>query len=305
MIDLSSLRSLIAVRDHGSVVGAAEALGYTPSAVSQQIKRLEQQSRAPMLERVGRGVILTDKGRLLAERGARLLADFEEVANLALDGSGELRGTLRVASFSTASRGLVAPLLARLARTAPGVDLTVTEHDPREIVTLVERGGADFGIVHDWTSVPLDIAATVVREHLLTDAADVLLHRDHPLVGAVSVQALDLVDERWVSTPVGSICHEWLHQMFGMHGARPDIRYYDGSFATHVALVEQGVAVALLPRLGRERLPSGVRAVPVNDPAPRRNVSAIWRRASADSPVRLRVQSELEAMVAERAGSAG
>jgi DNA-binding transcriptional LysR family regulator len=209
-------------------------------------------------------------------------------------------GALRVASFSTASRGLVAPLLARLARSAPGVELTVTEHDPREIVTLVERGGADFGIVHDWTAVPLDIAPTLVRQHLLIDAADVLLPVDHRLAEADAVQALDLVDERWVSTPVGSICHEWLHQMFGMHGARPDIRYYDGSFATHVALVEQAVAVALLPRLGREWLPPGVRAVPVIDPAPRRNVSAIWRRASAESAVRQRVQAELEAMVAER-----
>ena len=119
MIDLGSLRSLIAVRDHGSVVAAAEALGFTPSAVSQQIKRLEQQSRAPMLERVGRGVILTDKGRLLAERGGRLLADLEEVQNLALDGADALAGELRIASFSTACRGLLAPLVARLARTRP------------------------------------------------------------------------------------------------------------------------------------------------------------------------------------------
>jgi DNA-binding transcriptional LysR family regulator len=301
MIDLGSLRSLIAVRDHGSVVGAAAALGYTPSAVSQQIKRLEQQSRAPMLERVGRGVILTDKGRLLAERGTRLLADLEEVQNLALDGADALTGQIRLASFSTACRGLIAPLLARLARSAPGLEITFTEHDPRDVVTVVERGGAELGIVHDWNSVPLDIPPSVDRQHLLHDAADVLLPRDHPLAEARSVHALELADERWVSTPVGSICHEWLHLMFGQHGARPDIRYYDGSFATHVALVAEGVAVALLPRLGRELLPAGVRAVPVTDPAPRRDVGSIWRRASADNPVRRHVQRQLELMVAERA----
>jgi DNA-binding transcriptional LysR family regulator len=301
MIDLGSLRSLIAVRDHGSVVAAAEALGYTPSAVSQQIKRLEQHSRAPMLERVGRGVILTDKGRLLAERGTQLFADLEEVENLALDGADALHGTFRLASFTTASRGLVAPLLARLAQSAPGLQITLTEHDPRDVVTQVERGGADFGIVHDWESVPLDIPGTVIRRHLLIDAADVLLHRSHPLAEAASVHALDLVDERWVSTPVGTICHEWLHQMLGMHGARPDIRYYDASFGTHVALVEQAVAVALLPRLGRDRLPELVRAVPVTDPAPRRQVSSIWRRASTDNPVRQHVQREIEAVVASRA----
>ena len=55
MIDPVALRSLVAVRDHGSVVGAAAALGFTPSAVSQHVKRLESQSRQPLLERVGRG----------------------------------------------------------------------------------------------------------------------------------------------------------------------------------------------------------------------------------------------------------
>jgi len=300
MIDIGSLRSLIAVRDHGSVVAAAAALGYTPSAVSQQIKRLEQQSRVPMLERVGRGVILTDKGRLLAERGSRLLADLEEVQNLALDGQDELTGEFRLASFSTACRGVLAPLVARLSRSAPALTVTFTEHDPRDVVTVVERGGADLGVVHDWNSVPLDVPPGLVRHHLFHDAADVLLHCDHPLAGAPCVQAQQLVDEHWVSTPVGSICHEWLHQMFGQHGARPDIRYFDASFATHVALVEQDVAVALVPRLGRDRLPDRVRAVPVTDPAPMRDVSALWRRASADNPVRRHVQRELEAVVAER-----
>ena len=177
--------------------------------------------------------------------------------------------------------------------------MSFTEHDPRDVVTVVERGGADLGIVHDWNSVPLDIPGSVVRDHLLTDAADVLLHRDHPLAGSGSVQTVELVGERWVSTPVGSICHEWLHQMFGQHGARPDIRYYDGSFATHVALVEEGAAVALLPRLGRERLSALVRAIPVTDPAPRRDVGVIWRRASADNPVRRHVAGELTALVAQ------
>lgn len=300
MIDLGSLRSLIAVRDHGSVVAAAAALGYTPSAVSQQIKRLEQQSRVPMLERVGRGVILTDKGQLLAERGSRLLADLEEVQNLALDGQDELTGSFRLASFSTACRGLLAPLVSRLSGSAPALTLSFTEHDPRDVVTVVERGGADLGVVHDWNSVPLDVPPSLVRRHLFHDAADVLLHRDHARAEAPSVQALELVEERWVSTPVGSICHDWLQQMFGQHGARPDIRYFDASFATHVEMVAQGVAVALVPRLGRERLPEQVRAVPVTDPAPRRDVSAIWRRTTADNPVRRFVQRELEAVVAEQ-----
>ena len=294
MIDLGALRSLIAVRDHGSIVAAAAALDFTPSAVSQQIKKLERQSRSPMLERVGRSVILTERGRLLAQRGALLLADLEKVENLAVGGAEELRGTFRIASFSTASRGIVAPLLARLRSTAPELDVTVTEVDPREAVTLVERGGTDLSVVHDWSTMPLEVPTTLEQHEVHIDRADVLLPWDHHLSLQDSVTPMDLVDERWVTTPAGTICHDWLVHMFAMHGARPDMRYFDGSYSTHAAMVEQGVAVALVPRLGRESLSPRIRAVPVVDPTPTRRVTAVWRASSHENPARMHVQRELE-----------
>jgi DNA-binding transcriptional LysR family regulator len=294
MIDLGALQALIAVRDHGSIVGAAAALDFTPSAVSQQIKKLERQSRSPMLERVGRSVILTERGRLLAERGRTLLADLEQIENIAVGGAEQLRGSFRMASFSTASRGVVAPLLARLRSSAPDLEVTVTESDPRETVTLVERGGADLGIVHDWSTIPLDIPATLEHQRLLVDVADVLLPHDHPLASRESVSPADLLAERWVATPAGTICHEWLVHMFAMHGVRPDIRYFDGSYSTHVAMVAHGAAVALVPRLGREPLPAAVRAVPAVDPTPQRVVSLLWRAASHGNPARRHVQQQLE-----------
>ena len=297
MIDIVALRALVAVRDHGSIVAAATALDLTPSAVSQQVKKLERQSRTPMLERVGRSVVLTERGRLLAERGTTLLAELEQVEHIAVGGAAASpRGTFRIAAFSTASRGVVAPLLARLRSTAPELDVTVIESDPRETVTLVERGGADLAIVHDWNTLPLDVPPTLDRHQLLVDVADVIVPWDHRLALHESVTPLDLLAEHWVATPAGTICHEWLVQMFAMHGERPDIRFFDGSYATHVAMVEHGVAVALVPRLGRDRLPSRVRVVPVVDPTPQRRVSSLWRVASRDHPARQHVQRELEAL---------
>jgi DNA-binding transcriptional LysR family regulator len=294
MIDLGALRALIAVRDHGSIVGAAAALDFTPSAVSQQIKKLERQSRSPMLERVGRSVILTERGRLLAERGRTLLSDLEQVENIAVGGAQELRGSIRLASFSTASRGVVAPLLGRLRTSAPDLEVTVVESDPRESVTLVERGGADLAIVHDWSTIPLDVPASLERHQLLLDVADVLVPWDHPLAARESVSPLDLLAERWVATPAGTICHEWLLQMFAMHGERPDIRYFDGAYSTHAVMVEHGAAVALVPRLGREPLSPRVRVIPVVDPTPQRRVSSLWRAASHGNPARQHVQQQLE-----------
>jgi DNA-binding transcriptional LysR family regulator len=293
MVDVSALPALVAVRDHGSVAAAAAALGFTASAVSQQVKRMERRSRTAMLERVGRTVVLTERGRLVAERGARVLAQLEEVDDLAA-GDGPPSGEFRIAAFSTACRGLMAPLLARLRATSPALTVTLTETDPADAVRLVERGGADLAVVHDWATLPLEVPDGLVRRHLLTDVADVLLPVGHPHAGDEHVRAVDLADECWVSTPPGSICHAWLQQMFAVHGRRPDVRYYDASFGTHVALVEHAVAVALVPRLGRDRLPAGVCAVRVVDPAPHRHVSAVWRRSSAANPARVHVVTELE-----------
>lgn len=297
MIDVGALRALIAVRDHGSIVAAAAALDFTPSAVSQQIKKLERKSHSPMLERVGRSVILTERGRLLAERGASLIADLEQVENIAIGGAEELRGTFRISSFSTSSAGIVAPLLARLRSSAPELEITVIESDPRETVTLIERGGTDLAIVHDWNTLPLDIPVTLTRQPLLVDTADVLVPWDHHLSLRDSVTPVDLRHERWVTTPAGTICHEWLVHMFAMHGERPDIRFFDGSYSTHAALVEHGAAVALVPRLGREPLSPRVRSIAVVDPTPQRRVSSLWRTASTDNPARRHVQNELEAML--------
>jgi DNA-binding transcriptional LysR family regulator len=253
-----------------------------------------------MLEHVGRGVILSERGRLLADEGQRLLGELEQLENLALGDGRAPTGEFRIASFYTAGRGVVAPLIARLARTAPALSVLLHEIDPRECLAVIERGGADLGIVHDWEMVPLDLSPALESVHLFTDTADVLLPAGHPLSEADAVDSAELLQERWVSTHSGAICDDWLNQMFAMHGARPNVPFRDSNFSTHVGLVEQGVAVALLPRLGREILPDTVRAVPVRNPTPQRRVYSVWRRASADNHVRRHVHEQLLAVTSEQ-----
>ncbi|MGJ9413887.1 LysR family transcriptional regulator [Aeromicrobium sp. CF4.19] len=299
MIDLSALRSLLAVHQHGSVVAAAHALDFTPSAVSQQVKRLERQQGAALLERVGRGVVLTDVGRLLVERGSRVLDDLESLENLGHDGSRPV-GPFHLATFATAHRGLVAPLLARLSVQAPELRITTGEADPREVVRQVARGAADAGLVHDWESVHLELPAGVDAAPVHTDRADLVVHQDHPFAARSSVTPRDLVREQWVCTPAGTICHDWLVGMFAHHALRPDLRFIDPEYASHVALARAGVAVALVPRLGRGPLPEDVVTVPVVDPVPQRRVQLVWRRATTDSPARRLVH----AVLGELAGDA-
>lgn len=293
MIDLGALTSLRAVDAHGSVVAAADALGFTPSAVSQQVKRLEKQTGVPLLERVGRGVMLTEHGRHLVDEGGRLLADLEEVESGLHRRTGVVAGRLRVTAFSTAMRGLVAPVVRDLRHAHPDLQLSLTEREPWDTVEMVASGRCDLGVVHRWGDLPITIpdhlAATVVAQ----DVADVVLHRDHPLAGRTSVTPGDLVEEDWIATPDGTICRQWLTRMYAGTGRLPRIAHTSVEFDSHLALVRAGLGIALVPRLGRQPLGADLVGVPARDPEPTREVIAVHRRSMADSPSVLAVLAAL------------
>ena len=284
MIDLPALTSLRAVATHGSVVAAADALGFTPSAVSQQVKRLERQTGVPLLERVGRGVMLTRHGRHLVDAGARLLADLEEVEAGLHRQAGAVAGRLRLTAFSTAMRGLVAPVVRRLHDEHPDLLLALTEREPWDTVDLVASGQTDLGVVHSWGDVPLAFPDHLATTPLASDVADVIVPLDHPLAARARVSPHDLVDEGWIATPEGTICRQWLTRMYDGTGRLPRIAHTSMEFDSHLALVRAGLGIALVPRLGRQALPEDLVAMPAHDPVPTRDIVAVHRRSMTDSP---------------------
>jgi len=292
MIDLAALTSLRAVDTHGSVVGAAESLGFTPSAVSQQVKRLEKQTGVALLERVGRGVMLTSHGRRLVDDGSRLLTELEEIESGLQRDARRVTGRLRVAAFSTAMRGLVAGSVRELLDRHPELSLTLTEREPWDTVDLVAAGQQDLGIVHQWGDVPLHLPDHLVSVTIARDVADVVVPRTHRLAGRTRVSPRDLVDEPWVATPEGSICRQWLLRMYDGTGRAPRIAHVAMEFDSHLALVGAGLGIALVPRLGRAALPDDVVAVAAHRPVPSREITVVHRASMAESPaVRAVVQA--------------
>ncbi|GEP37870.1 LysR family transcriptional regulator [Nocardioides psychrotolerans] len=284
MIDLAALGSLRAVDTHGSVVAAAEALGFTPSAVSQQVKRLEKQTGVPLLERVGRGVMLTSHGRHLVDAGGRLLTDLEEIEAGLHRQAATVAGHLRLAAFSTAMRGLVAPVVRALRDAHPDLTLSLSEREPWDTVDLVAAGHYEVGVVHRWGDVALAIPEHLVATTVAHDVADVIVHREHPLAGRTRVSPHDLVDEDWIATHEGTICREWLTRMYDGTGRLPRIAHQSMEFDSHLALVRAGLGIALVPRLGRADLHADLVAVPAHDPVPTREVIAVHRRSMTTSP---------------------
>ena len=150
--------------------------------------------------------------------------------------------------------------------------------------------------MHNWGDLPLPIPAHVDDVQIGIDTADIIVPREHPLATRPVVSAAELVGLVWTCAPVGSVCHGWLVHLHDAHGLRPDVRYWAMEFSSQIGLVEHGLAVALVPRLGREALPAGVVAVPVDAPVTRR-ILQVWRRTMAPSPAIRRVHEVLSGVM--------
>ncbi|MFD7668828.1 LysR family transcriptional regulator [Streptomyces sp. NPDC059788] len=280
MLNLDRLRTLSAVARHGSVSAAADGLHVTTSAVSQQIAKLERETGQQLLAKNGRGVRLTDAGRLLADHAVRILSQVE-LAQAELEAHrGQAVGELRLGAFPTAARGLFPTALAALRAQHPQLRPQLREMEPDVSVRCVVQGDIDLGVVLDWHNRPLSLPDGLAKAPILDDPADVAMPASHPLAGRDSVELADLADDEWVSWPQGEFCHDWLMFTLRGQGVEPRLAHMAEEHHTQLALIGAGLGVAVAPRLGRGPVPAGVSVVPVRHTM-RRHVYAIWR-ADAD-----------------------
>jgi DNA-binding transcriptional LysR family regulator len=301
MMDLERLRVLHAVRLAGSVVGAAQALHVTTSAVSQQMARLEREAGQRLSERHGRGIRLTEAGELLAGEAAGLLAHAEQVEARLAGHRGVVAGRLSIAAFATAARGLLPGVLCDLRSGYPDLSVSLAEQEPHEAIPALRRGDLDIAVVQEWPDAALAVPGGLARQDLLRDPLDVALPAGHPLAGRDSVAIAELADDDWIGWSPGQICHDWLVRTLHSHGARPRVRHTASEHSTQLALVAAGLGAAVIPRLGREPAPVSVRFVPVA-PAPVRCVFALWRASSAHRPA---VSAALAALQRARPAAPG
>ncbi|WP_214327286.1 LysR family transcriptional regulator [Nonomuraea sediminis] len=283
MLDLNRLKALHAVHVYGSVGAAADALTVTPSAVSQQIAKLEREMGARLVERNGRGVRLTDAAGLLAEHAERILALVETAEADFEAHRGEVVGRLNVSAFPTAARGIMPAALTALRGDHPDLWVQLTEREPERVVREVARGELDLGIVQDWLDRPMAMPEGLSKSVLLDDVADVIVPADHPLAGSREIELAQLHGERWISSSPGTVCHDWL--VFTLRGAdlEPEIACMADEYPTQLALVAAGLGCAIIPRLGRDHVPAGARVIPIR-PRKTRRIYAIWRTDAARRP---------------------
>jgi DNA-binding transcriptional LysR family regulator len=263
MLDVRKLRLLRELARRDTIAAVAEALCYTPSAVSQQLAALERDAGVPLLQRTGRRVSLTPAGAALAGQTEEILALLERAAaGLAATRTG-LAGPLRIGAFPTAMRTILPAALVALGRDHPGLELMVTELDPAAVPDALRSGTLDVALVHEYEFVPAPHDPALNTEPLLEEAIYLASARPAPTAGENTAGAdtagadtagEDPVgshrDSPWIMASPGTLCHTMAVRACQAAGFTPRIRHHADDFVTVLALVAAGQGVALVPQLG-------------------------------------------------------
>ena len=289
MLDVRKLLLLRELARRDTIAAVAEALCYTPSAVSQQLAALERDAGVPLLQRTGRRVSLTPAGAALAGQTEEILALLERAAaGLAAARTG-LAGPLRIGAFPTAMRTILPAALVALGRDHPGLELMVTELDPAAVPDALRSGALDVALVHRYEFVPAPRDPALDTEPLLEEAIYLASAGPPPGVGedtaGEDTAGEDPVgghrDSPWIMASPGTLCHTMAVRACQAAGFTPRIRHHADDFVTVLALVAAGQGVALVPQLGATGPPPGV--VLTELPA-RRRTRIAYRNGTRHNP---------------------
>jgi DNA-binding transcriptional LysR family regulator len=275
MLDVRRLRVLREVALRGSIAAAAESLRFTPSAVSQQLAKLELEAGVPLLERTPRSVRLTPAGWRLVEHAEVILEQLAQAEEdlRELDGSPPV---LRIGANTTAAASIVPDALRRFTTARPEIEVTVTEADPLVSLARVRVRELDLGIVFEYDHVPLPSDPRIELELLLEEPMRIVLPASHPVAKQRAVRLLDLADETWIRSTNRSSCSPFTDRACRAAGFEPRVRFEFDDYTAMQNLVASGAGVAFAPDLGLSRPNPGVAVRPIAF-GPKRRVHAAYR----------------------------
>ncbi|MEV7084982.1 LysR substrate-binding domain-containing protein [Streptomyces sp. NPDC093085] len=286
MIDPRRLRVLRAVAEHRTVTAAAAALYLTPSAVSQQLAALEQETGHALLTRSGRGVRLTAAGEILLAHAHEVLAQLERAEAELAAYAGGAAGEVTVAAFATGIAEVLAPALRRLAAEHPAIRVRVRDAEGDESLPLVLDGEADVAVAVEYRGAPHEDDPRLSRVALYAEPFDAVLPEAHPLAPDEEVTLDGLAGSEWIGPYPGNPCHDVIQLACERAGFQPRLVHSSDDFRAVVALAGAGAGVALVPRSALRGMElTGTVVRPVTGPAATRRVFAAVRRGAEDHPL--------------------
>jgi DNA-binding transcriptional LysR family regulator len=260
MLDVTRLRVLVAVARYGSVTAAARALNYAQPSVSHHLARLEAETGIKLIQRAGRGIRLTDAGRLLAERAAEVIGRLDAAENELAAYTGLRAGRLRLAAFPSALGTIVPAAAGMLRGQQPGVDLRLTEAEPPEALRMLRAGYVDVALVFRYSDEPetaagsgsaeadedaVDLTEGVRERLVLSEPVHLVtsVHRDHQEPADLARYAR----HRWIAGC--DRCRANLLKQCALCGFTPKIAFTTDDYVAVQALVAADLGVSTLPAL--------------------------------------------------------
>ncbi|MHA7217751.1 LysR family transcriptional regulator [Arthrobacter sp. MDT1-48-3] len=271
----------------GTISATAELTGYSPSAVSSQLRELQRVLGMQLLTKDGRGIRLTATGRFLVEGSDTLLTEWESLRAAAMEAGDRMQSTLGLGGFSTAAAQLLAPLAATLRSTRPLLKVQVLEANPTRCFDLLVAERIDLAVVvamQSDSSVEND--SRFEQTLLLDDPLDVIIPADHPFASRETVALEELASETWITDAAGSTYRSLFTAAFTAVGMTPRIAHEAVEWETQIAFVGAGLGVGLLPRLAPLHSAEKVVRLRITGRGkPSRRIIAAVRRGSISSPL--------------------
>lgn len=274
MLDPTRLAVFRSVLASGSIQAASTHLGYTPSAVSQQIAALQRETGLRLFEREGRGIVPTPAAHVLAEHSADVLKHLSELDTVVAQLRDGRTGRFTIGYFASAGTNWMPNLVKALRADFPDVtiDLVLTEQPSDAVLDI------DLVLRRATTPVPEGYRKT----DLLVDPYVVLVSAEHPLARRDRIEVAELAGETFISNgPAGDLCVQITTDACTAAGFVPRYHVQAQDHYTAIAFVEAGLGVTMMPGLAARVVPSGVCVLPIADPAPERHIAVLRRQHSS------------------------
>ncbi|MGB3186477.1 MAG: LysR family transcriptional regulator [Ornithinimicrobium sp.] len=268
-LDWDRLRVFHEVAGQGSIIGAADLLHLTGPAVSRQVRNLEREIGAALIEPDGRGIRLTGAGHVLAAHAkdihASVISATKEVAGL----RDEVAGPLRIGSVNATMREVVPSTVGRLQAAHPRLMIEARDGEASTLMPLLRAGDLDIVLAESWANRRLSTSPGVAVYPLLEEEVDVALPIAHPAASDPQASLVRLPEHPWIACPGGAEAHDGMVQALRERGLEPRIAFVATDFATQLEVVKEGLAYALVPRIAQRWSTGGVAFVPCARPVHR------------------------------------
>ena len=300
LFDVRRLALLLEVVEQGSITAAAELKMYSPSAVSQQLRKLEQEVGQPLLNRRSRGVVPTEAGQMLAGHARKIVRQMRAAQSDLNQLAGLNRGSLTVGTFPTLAGSFLPLVIRAFKKRYPAIGLSLRSARFDELVADLESGVTGLCLLWDYPWNPFHDDAIRVTE-VFRESTVVLVARGHRLADREEVSMEDLRSESWIVRAEAHPVVEVLQRSAHDAGFEPVIAFQANDYQEAQAMVSVGMGVAMVPKTAVALQHPDVRVLSLGEAAPLRRVLLAQRQDKVYAPAEVAFHSTLLEIARERA----